>query len=680
MRRHWFALLAILLVFAACKGDSPTAPPPTTTGGPTTPPTGVTINVTTSSTDVEVDQNVVITASVTANGNAVPNGTAVEFSTTNGTFADTGQRTTVRITNNGTATATLSSATATTAIVTVTVNNVSRSTPTITFRARPVTQPQPSTDPTISSVAPTSGRPSGGERITIAGTNFRGRVRVFFQIPGEATEREVTVESVSPDGTRIIAITPAVQLAPGGTLDATIRVVVDADTANARSVAAPTPFTYRLVQITPDITTITPNSGPLAGGTQVTIFGTGFQEPVQVLFGVAEAQIIQTNFDQISVVTPPARDTTGDGSEPVTGLVDVTVININSGTRDTITGGFRYSPGMAITGISPLFGSALGGTEIAINGIGFDGRLQVTVGTGAGERELQVIRISGTQILARTSALSSPCSGFSGPINVRNLDNGLVTASTPQVFSFVPVLPQILSVAPSDTTVNSLIQPGETVNVRVQNPGVGPFGTANIRFTVNGQTITPSPSSITAGTGNADFVVAVPSSGFTFPTLACTIGGLAGTQFGPLDVDFVFNNTTTVCTDTLRTQVHPPGANPCLTPPTPSVTVPAGGTCANPANASVAGAPAQTQAPITIANAAGSQPLNITGVAISGANAAEFSIAPTTASNIAAGGSQNFVLTFDPTTAGAKAATVTFTTNSTTTPTLTVCVQATAVP
>ncbi|MGZ5476888.1 MAG: hypothetical protein ACXW29_11950, partial [Thermoanaerobaculia bacterium] len=112
-RKYLIALLALLVVFGACKGESPTAP---TAGGGTggggsvgggTPPVGATITLTVSNANPLVNSTTVVTATVSQNNNPVPNGTAVEFQTTVGVWQDTGLTTTIRTTTNGVATATL---------------------------------------------------------------------------------------------------------------------------------------------------------------------------------------------------------------------------------------------------------------------------------------------------------------------------------------------------------------------------------------------------------------------------------------------------------------------------------------------------------------------------------------------------------------------------------------------
>src|SRR5437763_14807857 len=91
-RKYLFTAAALVLVFAGCKGESPTAPsstPPTTTVGGVTPPTSANIALTVSSTNPLVNSTSIVTATVTdASGQPVANGTAVEFDTTLGVFTE----------------------------------------------------------------------------------------------------------------------------------------------------------------------------------------------------------------------------------------------------------------------------------------------------------------------------------------------------------------------------------------------------------------------------------------------------------------------------------------------------------------------------------------------------------------------------------------------------------------
>jgi hypothetical protein len=668
-RKHWLALLAIVFVFAACKGDSPTAPNPGTGNPGTPPPTGVTVTVTASNATPLVDSTSVITATVSQNGQPVPNGTAVEFQTTLGLFTDSESPATIRTTTNGVATVTLTSSTVGAAVVTATVNNVTRTIP-VTFRARPTEEPEPSTAPTITSVSPTIGRPSGGEVIRINGTNFKTPVRVLFNTGG-AVQKEAFVVSVSP--TVIEVITPSVDLGVGQQLEAQITVITQAGTTTERSVTAAAPFTFRAEVLTPRFTTASPQSGPIDGGTRITLFGDGFQSPVQVFFGSAEAHVIDVKFDQIIVLAPPGRETNPNGSGTVTGPVPITIVNINSATRVTTADAFRYVNKMQITNIRPLVGSSLGGTDVTIDGIGFDDPLEVVIG---GVRA-QVIRVSGTQLLVRTGPQPSSCTGGSGTVIINNTANGDTDlwgdAINESAFTYIPVPVQI-------TNVTGPVAPGQTLTVTVQDPGVGPLGSGLIRFGINGRTIIPNPSTITTGTGSQNFSVVLPTTGFTFPTVTCTTGGNPGTQLGPVEAELTFINQTTGCTDTVTITVVPPGPNPCVQAAAQaSVTNPATTSCPGLVFGSVPAAAGTGTQSVTIRNTAatGSQSLVISAVNITAGGSDFTYIGPAPPVIILPGDEATFDVQFDPSVVGARNGNIRFTTNDPERPTINVCLTGT---
>lgn len=677
------ALFALVLVFAmgGCKSESsPTAPTSgtggtgsggTSTTGGNNPPTNATVTLTVSSNNPLVNSSSVITATVTVGNSPAPDGTAVEFLTNFGKFvetstADVDSKIAIRTTVGGKTTITLTAGEAGTAAVTATVNNVTKAT-VITFREEPIITPPASTAPAISSVSPTLISPAGGQLLTINGVNFREPITVFLD-PGTGAS-PIQLQKVSSTDTTITVVTPKINLTAGQQQKFGIIVITSQGSASEARATLANAVTYQLDVLTPTIYSMSPASGPIDGGTRTTIFGTGFQEPMQVFFGTSEVKTVNVTFDEIIVISPPARD-----AGVTTGAVDVRIINPKTGKSTSLAGAFTYRQKMQITAISPTVGSALGGTRVRIDGIGFNDPLTVSIGGIAA----QVVTVLGSQIIAITSPTATPCGSAGGAVVVTNIDNGDFATSL-STFSYIPVKPAVVSISPT------AVQPGGSFSVVVSDPGIGQLGAANIQFGVGSKNVIPSPNVITTGTGNQTFNLIAPLTGFTFPTQACTTsGGLAGTNLAPVDVTLTFTNVTTGCTASIENglTVNPPGTNACLTPPSPTVTSPAGGSCATPATASITGVgfPTQTTASIVISNAAGSQPLDITGASITGTDAADFQISPTTAAGIQAGASRTFTLTFHPTVAGAKSANVTFATNSSSAPTVSVCIQATAAP
>jgi hypothetical protein len=286
-----------------------------------------------------------------------------------------------------------------------------------------------------------------------------------------------------------------------------------------------------------------------------------------------------------------------------------------------------------------------------------------------------VISVTGSRILARSPALASPCAALSGPITVTNSLNGDFATSGPtQNFTYFPVIPLITGV----TSSASPITLGSPISISVLNPGVGPFGNAGVSFTFGGVGISASPNPITVGTGTTAFTSSIPTTGLTFPTQACTVGALNGTQNNPLQATVVFTNLTTGCNATAPNAitVQPPGGVVCVVPPTAAVTSPPP-TCPTP-NLSPASVVATHTATITITNAAGASTLTLSAPVVTATNAT-VTVVPNAATTVPGGGTTSYTVTVDPTAAGADGGTITFTTNDPTkqTITITVCGSAT---
>src|SRR5262249_35694892 len=109
----------------------------------------------------------------------------------------------------------------------------------------------------------------------------------------------------------------------------------------------------------PTITSLMPNSGPAAGGTSVTVTGTGFQSGATVTFnGTPGTSVMVVSATSITVVTPAMT----------AGLVNVAVSNPD-GQVATATGGFTANAPPTITSINPNAGPITGGTSVTITGM-----------------------------------------------------------------------------------------------------------------------------------------------------------------------------------------------------------------------------------------------------------------------------------------------------------------------
>lgn len=207
--------------------------------------------------------------------------------------------------------------------------------------------------PTVTDLDPAGGPVSGGTTVTVTGTGFVNVTAVTFGgVPGTAINvtNSTTLTVVSPGHA-------------AGTVDV---LVVTAQGTSANTTADN--FTYGTI---PVITSVAPNTGPIAGGTSVVITGSGFTGATDVTFGGTDATSFTVDSaTQITAVAPAHAAGTVD-------IVVTTPLGINTNTP---ADNFTYSAAPFITSISPTGGPTAGGTSVVITGTGFTGVTAVTFG------------------------------------------------------------------------------------------------------------------------------------------------------------------------------------------------------------------------------------------------------------------------------------------------------------
>jgi hypothetical protein len=189
----------------------------------------------------------------------------------------------------------------------------------------------------------------------------------------------------------------------------------------------------------PTLTSVSPTSGPTAGGTTITLTGTNFASGATVrVGGVAATSVTFASSTRLTARTPAGT----------VGAKDVVVTN-PSGRTATRAGGFTYtgtsSGTLTATAVSPNTGPTSGGTAITVSGTGFVSGATVLIG---GTPATSVSVASSTLITARTPA--KPAGGYS--VQVRN-PNGQ-TANTPSGFLYAGT-----STTPTTTLTATAVSP-----------------------------------------------------------------------------------------------------------------------------------------------------------------------------------------------------------------------------
>jgi hypothetical protein len=155
--------------------------------------------------------------------------------------------------------------------------------------------------PTITKLAPTKGPAAGGTKVTITGANLTGATAVKF---GSISATSFTVKTVKTI-TSITAVSPP-EVAK--TVDVTVTTPI-----GTSAISSLDHFKFG----PPTVTKLTPNSGSIAGGTTVTVTGTGFglgTEATLFKFGTTEATTVNCTSNTSCTVTAPSH---------VAGIVDV---------------------------------------------------------------------------------------------------------------------------------------------------------------------------------------------------------------------------------------------------------------------------------------------------------------------------------------------------------------------
>jgi hypothetical protein len=193
---------------------------------------------------------------------------------------------------------------------------------------------------TLTSISPTTGPVAGGTTVTLTGTEFAGltpKCKFGTNIVTATITSTTTATCMAPLGT---AGNSAVTYSNDG-------ITFDAGTPN-----------YLYQDIT--VTSISPNNGPVAGGTTVTVTGTGFT-------GISTPTC---QFGSTSVPANFMSATTATCVAPV-GTAGSQAFSYSNNAQNFVTPGSYLYQDITVGGISPNNGIPAGGTVVTVTGTGF---------------------------------------------------------------------------------------------------------------------------------------------------------------------------------------------------------------------------------------------------------------------------------------------------------------------
>jgi len=298
-----------------------------------------------------------------------------------------------------------------------------------------------------------------------------------------------------PTGLSFNTGTGAITGTPTATLAATTFTV---DVTHQGTGSASQTFELIVSQAAPTVSAVSPSSGPAAGGTSVTITGTGFllADPTgAVKFGANTATYTINSDTQIAATAPAGAS----------GLVDVTVTTTGGTSAISAADRYTYVAAPTVSAVTPDAGPIAGGSAVVLTGTGFTGATAVTFGATLAD---DLVVVSPTQITATSPA-------GTGTINVRVTTNGGTSATgTGNQFTYVAA-PQIDTISPASGPTAG----GTAVTLTGTN-------LTNATLTVDGAPITPTDNAATAIT----FTTPAHAAG-AVSVVATTAGGSTSASF-----------------------------------------------------------------------------------------------------------------------------------------------------
>jgi len=291
------------------------------------------------------------------------------------------------------------------------------------------------TDPNffLSSLSPNTGSPDGGTIVNISGGGFPSQaasVRVDFG--GNPAQ----IASVSP--TQVSVSTPRRTLANPDVPETVDVTVTDLGSSAGRCARLVGAFTYTRAALDPVIYSISPKVGPNDASTRVTIFGQGFQFPLQVFMtggGCGTQRIEGTILNPITLTnvvfgTPRAI---GPYSCLSNSLVDVEVLNPTTGKKASCPACFRYYGCPTVTGTSPSLIPYDQTTLVTVSGNNFEEPIEATfqpTSVTSGAVRVNVTSVAAGSVIIQMPPLNQILQTGNGQTNCLNVVGNLTLTST----------------------------------------------------------------------------------------------------------------------------------------------------------------------------------------------------------------------------------------------------------
>ncbi len=336
--------------------------------------------------------------------------------------------------------------------------------------------PAPPAQPVVSGVSPNTGPAAGGTQVTVSGSNLSS---------GSVAFGATAATGVACSASSCTATAPA----GSGTVD--VRV---STTGGTSPTSGADRFTYQAPPAQPVVSGVSPNTGPAAGGTQVTVSGSNLSSG-SVAFGATAATGVACSASSCTATAPAGS-----------GTVDVRVSTTGGTSPTSGADRFTYQAPPAqpvVSGVSPNTGPAAGGTQVTVSGSNLSSG---SVAFGA---------TAATGVACSASSCTATAPAGSGTVDVRvSTTGGTSPTSGADRFTYQapPAQPVVSGVSPNTGPAAG----GTQVTVSGSNLSSGSVAFGATAAT--GVACSASSCTATAPAGSGTVDVRVSTTGGTSPT------------------------------------------------------------------------------------------------------------------------------------------------------------------
>lgn len=297
-------------------------------------------------------------------------------------------------------------------------------------------------NPTINSISPAEGQLSGGNLVTIFGTNFMRGAIVYIN----------DVEAI----TKFVSASRLDITVPPTTNSGTVSVkVVNPDNTNVELLNA---YTYLAPPTAPavELISLSVTSGQLSGGETIDLNGKNFDRSVKVYFGDIEAVVNRFVSKSRIQVTVPTVTTAG--------FVSIKAENPD-GSSAELTNAYEYltpppQPAPEITKLSEVDILTGKSKEILVYGQNITRTSKIFFGA----QEATVDFLSSTKVRAMV-----PISQVPGVVDVKIINSDNQFAELPNAFTYIEPVPDPAPVIISLSNISGPVTGGDTVTITGQH-------------------------------------------------------------------------------------------------------------------------------------------------------------------------------------------------------------------